>query len=138
MNKYPGWLNALVVIIFLTGLLLALPNIYGSAPAVQLSGLDGTQLSEARLEQIVQTIENAGITAEAAYLKDGRAVLRFTTVEDQRDAADRLRERYKRCTSIALTLALTTSRRPWPSWFAPSSCWRRRCIPRWSTSSSIL
>ena len=105
MNKYPGWLNALVVIIFLTGLLLALPNIYGSAPAVQLSGPDGAELSEDRLGQIVQTIENAGITAEAAYLKDGRAVLRFATVEDQRNAAERLRERYKRETSIALTLA---------------------------------
>ena len=105
MNKYPGWLNALVVIIFLTGLLLALPNIYGSAPAVQLSGPDGAQFSEERLGQIEQTIENAGITAEAAYLKDGRAVLRFANVEDQHNAADRLRERYKRNTSIALTLA---------------------------------
>ena len=105
MNKYPGWLNALVVIIFLTGLLLALPNIYGSAPAVQLSGLDGAQISEERLGQIEQTIENAGITAEAAYLKDGRAVLRFANVEDQHNAADRLRERYNRNTSIALTLA---------------------------------
>ena len=105
MNKYPGWLNALVVIIFLTGLLLALPNIYGSAPAVQLSGSDGAQFSEERLGQIEQTIENAGITAEAAYLKDGRAVLRFANVEDQHNAADRLRERYKRNTSIALTLA---------------------------------
>ena len=105
MNKYPGWLNALVVIIFLTGLLLALPNIYGSVPAIQMSGVDGEQLSEARLAQIVQTIENAGITPEAAYLKDGRAVLRFETVEEQRDAEERLRERYKREGSIALTLA---------------------------------
>ena len=105
MNKYPGWLNALVVIIFLTGLLLALPNIYGSVPAIQMSGVDGAQLSEARLAEIVQTIENAGITPEAAYLKDGRAVLRFETVEEQRDAEERLRERYKREGSIALTLA---------------------------------
>ena len=63
MNKYPAWLNALVVIIFLTGLLLALPNIYGSVPAVQLSGMDGAQMSEDRLGRIVTTIEKAGITA---------------------------------------------------------------------------
>ncbi len=105
MNKYPAWLNALVVIIFLTGLLLALPNIYGSVPAVQLSGMDGAQFSEDRLEQIVKTIENAGITPEAAYLKQGRVVLRFTSVEDQRAAEERLRERYRREASIALTLA---------------------------------
>ena len=105
MNKYPGWLNALVVIIFVTGLLLALPNIYGSVPAIQMSGKDGAQLSEARLAQVVQTIENAGITPEAAYLKDARVVLRFETVAEQRDAEERLRERYKREGSIALTLA---------------------------------
>ena len=105
MNKYPGWLNALVLIIFLTGLLLSLPNIYGTTPAVQLSGMDGVDLSEARLEQVVQSIENAGITPEAAYLKDGRIVLRFDSVAEQRNAEERLRSRYEREVSIALTLA---------------------------------
>ena len=96
MNKYPGWLNALVLIIFLTGLLLALPNIYGTTPAVQLSGMDGTDLSEARLEQVVQSIENAGITPEAAYLKDGRIVLRFDSVAEQRDAEEQRSDSVKR------------------------------------------
>jgi len=105
MNKYPGWLNALVLVIVISGLLLALPNIYGSVPAVQLSGTDGADFDEARLEQVVQTIENADIQPEAAYLKDGRIVLRFDSVEDQRDAEERLRERYRREASIALTLA---------------------------------
>ena len=105
MNKYPGWLNALVLVIVMSGLLLALPNIYGSVPAVQLSGTDGADFDEARLEQIVQTIENANLQPEAAYLKDGRIVLRFESFEDQRDAEERLRERYRREASIALTLA---------------------------------
>ncbi|MGI9272146.1 MAG: protein translocase subunit SecD [Woeseiaceae bacterium] len=105
MNKYPGWLNALVLIIVMLGILLALPNIYGSAPAVQLSGLDGADFAEERLEQVLQTVENAGIEPEAAYLKDGRIVLRFDSVEDQRTAEERLRDRYKREASIALTIA---------------------------------
>ncbi len=37
MNKYPAWLNVLVLVVVLTGLLLALPNIYGSVPALQLA-----------------------------------------------------------------------------------------------------
>ena len=105
MNKYPAWLNTLVVVIFLTGLLLALPNIYGSVPAVQLSGMDGAELSEERLEQVVRTIENAGITHEAAYMNDGRIVLRFATVEEQVNAEELLRDRYRRETSSALKLA---------------------------------
>ena len=105
MNKYPGWLNALVLIIGMLGILLALPNIYGSAPAVQLSGMDGANFDQSRLDQVVLTIENADIEPEAAYLKDGRVVLRFNSVEDQRSAEERLRDRYEREASIALTLA---------------------------------
>ena len=37
MNKFPLWLNTLVLAILLSGCLFALPNIYGSVPAVQLS-----------------------------------------------------------------------------------------------------
>ena len=84
MNKYPGWLNTLVLVIGIGGLLLALPNIYGSAPAVQLSATDGTDYTDSRLEQVVQTISNAGIQPEAAYVRDGRIVLRFDSSEDQR------------------------------------------------------
>ena len=105
MNKYPGWLNTLVLVILVTGLLMALPNIYGSAPAIQLSDSDGNAMSGTQVEQIVQTVENAEVIPEAAYLKDGRVVLRFDSVTDQQAAEARLRERYGREASIALTLA---------------------------------
>jgi len=105
MNKYPGWLYTLVLVILMTGLLLALPNIYGSLPAIQLSDADGNAMSGTRLAQIVQTVENAEVVPEAAYLKDGRVVLRFDSVADQQAAEQRLRERYEREASIALTLA---------------------------------
>lgn len=105
MNKYPGWLNALVLILVLAGTMLALPNIYGSAPAVQLSAADGADYTAERLQQVLQTTRNAGIEPEAAYIHDGRIVLRFASTENQRDAEARLRERYQREASIALTLA---------------------------------
>ena len=38
MNKYPAWLNLLVLVIVLAGILFAMPNIYGSVPAVQVGG----------------------------------------------------------------------------------------------------
>ena len=105
MNKYPGWLNLLVLAILVAGLLMALPNIYGSAPAIQLSDTDGKVMTGTRLAQIVQTVENAEVTPEAAYIKDGRVVLRFDSVTDQITAEERLRARYEREASIALTLA---------------------------------
>ena len=105
MNKYPAWLNALVVVILLAGTLFALPNIYGSVPAVQLADSDGEGFSSEQLETFVRTVENGGITPEAAYLVDGRVVLRFASVEDQATAGDRLRERHAREAGVALTLA---------------------------------
>ena len=48
MNRYPAWLNALVVVLLLLGVVLALPNVYGTGPAVQLAGLDGAALGRPR------------------------------------------------------------------------------------------
>lgn len=105
MNRYPGWLNALVVVLVITGIVLALPNIYGSVPAVQMSANDGNDYNEERLQQVVQTIAIAGIEPESAFLQDGRIVLRFDDSDAQRLAEARLRERFEREASIALTLA---------------------------------
>lgn len=105
MNKYPAWLNMLVPLILLTGMLMALPNIYGSAPAIQLADKEGNRITEAMLESFVRTVENDGVTPNEAYLKDGRAVIRFESVEDQHRAGDRLRDRYEGEASVALTLA---------------------------------
>ena len=105
MNRYPAWLNTLVLVVLLTGLLFALPNIYGTAPAVQLADSDAEAISEQRLESFVRTLEGAEITPEAYFLKDERAVIRFANEDDQQRAADRLRARYGQDTNVALTLA---------------------------------
>ncbi len=111
MNKYPAWLNTLVLVVVLTGILFALPNIYGSAPAVQLANADATPITETRLSNFVRSIEGDGVTPEASYIVDGRAVIRFNSVEDQQRSGERLRERYEQDTNVALTLAPRT-----PEW----------------------
>ncbi|MDH3531313.1 MAG: protein translocase subunit SecD [Gammaproteobacteria bacterium] len=105
MNRYPTWLNALVLVILLTGVLFALPNIYGSAPAVQLADVDAKALSEAQLDSYLRTLQNDGITPEAAFIKDDRAVIRFNSVEEQQRAGEQLRARYGSEANVALTLA---------------------------------
>ena len=105
MNKYPTPLNLLVLIILLTGILLALPNFYGSVPALQVADRLGDPITEARIGGFVQTLANADITPEVAFLKDDRAVLRFQSVEQQQAASERLRDRYDREFNVALTLA---------------------------------
>ena len=104
MNKYPAWLNTLVLAILLAGCLFALPNIYGSVEAIQIATNDGEPFAEERLDEFVRTVENAGVTPEAAYLQDGRVVIRFDRTEDQETASDRLREAYSREANVATTL----------------------------------
>jgi len=104
MNKYPIWLNTLVLVILLAGCLFALPNIYGSVEAVQIASNDGEPFTEDKLDEFVRTVENAGVTPEAAYLLDGRAVIRFVETADQEKAGTRLREAYSREANVATTL----------------------------------
>jgi preprotein translocase subunit SecD len=105
MNRYPAWLNVLVLVVVLAGLLFALPNIYGSVPALQVADRLGDPISESQLQGFIQTLDDAEVTSEAAFLKDDRAVLRFETPEEQAAAGDTLRSRYGRDLNIALTLA---------------------------------
>jgi preprotein translocase subunit SecD len=97
----------LVLVILSAGIMLALPNIYGSAPAVQLADVDGVDITQTQLDNYVRALENDGITPEASYLSDGRAVIRFAkgAVEDQQTAGERLRARYENESNVALTLA---------------------------------
>jgi preprotein translocase subunit SecD len=89
----------------LAGCLFALPNIYGSVEAVQVADNDGIAYDERQLEEFVRVVEAAGIEPEAAYLQDGRVVIRFHSTADQELAGERLREQYLREANVATTLA---------------------------------
>ena len=105
MNRYPFWLNALVVTVLVAGCLFALPNLYGSVEAVQVATNSGEPFAEDDIDRFVRSVENAGVTPEAAYLQDGRVVIRFDSADDQKVAGEALRETYSREANVAMTLA---------------------------------
>ncbi len=105
MNRYPAWLNWLVLGILLLGTLLALPNIYGSAPAVQVASVDGESYGPTKVSQVIRILEAGELSPEKAYIQDGRVVLQFDSVEKQQMSGERLRDRIGRDSSVALTLA---------------------------------
>jgi preprotein translocase subunit SecD len=105
MNRYPAWLNLLVLSVLLLGCMFALPNIYGTAPAVQLVGANGADIDQDQLTEFVRALDSASVTPEAAYIEDGRAVIRFDTIEDQIAARERLAGRFESRASVAQTLA---------------------------------
>lgn len=105
MNRYPAWLNFLVLGILLLGCVLALPNLYGTTESVQLINLQTGQVQEADLDRYVGALSDQSIVPEAAYLESGRAVIRFESVAEQEAAADVLQGRFDREAGIAPTLA---------------------------------
>jgi len=106
VNRYPVWLNLLVLGILIIGSIFALPNIYPTVPAVQIASADGKAYDDSRIDEFVAVVAESGVTPEDAYIQDGRAVLRFDSNRDQVTAARDLRQRYERARtgSVALTI----------------------------------
>jgi preprotein translocase subunit SecD len=105
MNRYPTWLNLLVLGIVLFGSLLALPNIYGSAPAVQLSQLDGQPFDEGMVGQVVQFLEQQELTPSESFIEDGRVVITFASENDQQKSGTSLRDRFSEIANVAFSSA---------------------------------
>ena len=105
MNRYPTWLNLLVLLVLIAGTLVALPNIYGSSPAIQLANADGDAFDEARIERVEQVLDIAEIEPEAIYLEDGRVIVRFGSSDAQELAGELFRERFADDANVGFTLA---------------------------------
>jgi preprotein translocase subunit SecD len=104
VNRYPSWLNIIVLTILLAGILVALPNVYGTGPAIQVARDDGAEFGENRIRRIEQAFEMEGIEAEAIYVQGNRIVVRFEDKAAQEAATTLLRDRFND-TSVAMTHA---------------------------------
>ena len=93
----------LVLTVVAVSCLLALPNLYGRADAVQVAANAGIAFEQESLDTYLRVVETAGIPPEAAYLANGQIVMRFDSVDDQEKAGASLKERYSRVANVALT-----------------------------------
>ena len=105
MNRYPTWLNLLVIGILALGALLALPNIYDSAPAVQLSEVDGKRFDDGMVDQVVRALQAEAIAPKESFIEDGRVVVTFDTEDDQQQAGNLLRDRFSSVANVAFSSA---------------------------------
>ena len=110
MNQFPLWKNLLVLGVLVAGVLVALPNLYGDDPALQVSREDGSALDETTMVSIRVSLGSAEIAFLSADVEDGRALIRFEDVPSQLAASDVLREALEYHV-VALTLAPRTP--PW-------------------------
>ncbi len=105
MNRNSWWKDALVALVMVTALLVALPNLFGEDPALQVSVKEGGKLGDGQLQEVRRTLETAGLGFTSADADDGRLMLRFDSVDTQLKAADKAREVLGQAYVVALTLA---------------------------------
>jgi preprotein translocase subunit SecD len=93
MNRYPVWKYAIIVIVLLVGLVYALPNFFGEAPAVQVSAAKSTVKIDAATQAKVEgLLKTAGLTPDLLSLEPTAVRARFATTDDQIKARDTLQQ----------------------------------------------
>jgi preprotein translocase subunit SecD len=89
MNRYPVWKYAIIVIVLLVGLIYALPNFFGEAPAVQVSSAKSTIKVDASTQARVEAaLKAGGLTPDLLTLDPTSVRARFTSTDDQLKARD--------------------------------------------------
>ncbi|HIG89063.1 MAG TPA: protein translocase subunit SecD, partial [Candidatus Thioglobus sp.] len=113
MNHYSSLKNALIAFFLLLASLYALPNIFGSDLAVQISSAGDAAIGETDLNKIESILKNKNATYKSAALSNRRILVRFNDTADQLSAKDLLKKELGRNYVTALNLAPSV-----PLWLA--------------------
>jgi preprotein translocase subunit SecD len=112
MNRYPVWKYAILVIALVVGVLYALPNFFGEAPAVQVSSTkSAVRIDDTTRAKVEQALSAAGIQPEAVTLDGASVKVRVDSTDAQLKAKD------------AIQKALSPDPADAPTW------WRSTCCP---------
>ena len=93
MNRYPIWKYLTVLVAVVIGLLYTLPNLYGEAPAVQISSAKSTlKLDAGMLDRAQDILKKAGVASTGAAFEQngpvGTVRVRFANTDQQILARD--------------------------------------------------
>ena len=91
MNRYPLWKYAILGFALLVGLLYTVPNLYGEAPAVQVSGGKSTvKVDSAMVARVQQLLTDAKISADFVQFDGNSVRARLPDTDTQIRAKDAL------------------------------------------------
>ncbi len=89
MNRYPVWKYLVLVVAVLVGLLYTVPNLYGEAPAVQISaGKTAVKLDASMVPQVEQLLAKANIKSDYVAFEGTTLRARFADTDTQIHAKD--------------------------------------------------
>ena len=105
MNHYSSLKNALIAFFLLLATLYALPNIFGSDLAVQVSAAGDAAIGQSDLNKIEVMLKDKGTTYKSVGLSNRRILVRFDDNAAQLSAKDLLKAELGRNYVVALNLA---------------------------------
>ncbi len=110
-NRYPVWVNVLILTVLAFGIIYSLPNFYGEDPSVQLSPSRNAKIDQSVQLQIEKLLGDNGLKVKASELNDKRILIRFNDTDTQIKADELLKTNMGNNYSVALNLAPAT-----PGW----------------------
>ncbi len=111
LNRYPLWKYLLIVALVLTGSIYALPNVFENDPALQISASRGASIDQALEQRVQDTLNQADLAPKAMERQAGRLLVRFSDIDTQLRARERVRDELGIRYVVAPNLAPTT-----PDW----------------------
>ena len=89
MNRYPLWKYIIIAVALLMAILYTLPNLFGEAPAVQVSSIkSAVKIDATTVTRVEQALKDAGITADAVTSDGNSLRARFNDTDTQLKARD--------------------------------------------------
>ena len=105
LNRYPLWKYLLILVVLVVGFIFALPNLYGSDPAIQVSATRTTQVNTSTYSQVQNLLKGNDIPVRSIVLDKTGLLVRFENVEDQLKSNELIRNVLGEDYTVALNLA---------------------------------
>jgi len=105
MNHYAAWKNALIVFFLFLSTLYALPNLYGSDLAIQITGSGDYIVEDKDLESINTTLTENNVDFKSIGIENNNILVRFGDSQSQLSSKTLLKNSLSRNYVVALNLA---------------------------------
>ena len=105
MNHYPAWKNTLIVFFLFISTLYALPNLYGSDLAIQITGTGDYVVEDGDLESISSTLTENNVDFKSIGIENNNILIRFGDSKSQLSSKTLLKDSLSRNYVVALNLA---------------------------------
>ena len=88
MLEFPRWKYVLVALVMFVAAVLALPNVFGEDPALQVERKDRAPMDEQARQSIEDLLHKQQIVIRRDYIESGRLIVAFNDVASQIKARD--------------------------------------------------